>query len=273
MLGSTISRPLGSVLGRSLQPQVVPGVRIDLSNIRGTTRFNDLQEDLQKEIQRMDEVIQAQIQLKNQCDAIMPAHDSQLAGIPVDVDYVQRKLVGVEEVLEEDAKAISQGRQQIEIDSNRAVISFKTIDNLKLPPQYHNSGLFPSRSGSATNRTPHNGEEQLDLVAFFSTTADESSSTLDKYQKNFVEVEQHLRSLEASSAQQTNLLLARRNGSSARQEDPTKELGLALVEFEESLLGVASKVGKSRQGIQTLQLGEFMPNGGERTTNGKRSGI
>lgn len=43
--------------------QTVPGVRIDLTNLRGTTRFNDLHEDLQKEISKLDDIIQGQIKL------------------------------------------------------------------------------------------------------------------------------------------------------------------------------------------------------------------
>jgi nucleoporin p58/p45 len=79
----------GLSLGQSTnqQQQTVPGVRIDVTNIRGTTRFNDLHEDLQKQISFLDDFIQAQIQLKNDCDAIMPSHDSQLAQVPNDVEF------------------------------------------------------------------------------------------------------------------------------------------------------------------------------------------
>src|SRR5271156_1108431 len=80
---------LGGGLGQSNNQQTVPGVRIDTTNIRGTTRFNDLHEDLQKQITQIDEVIQAQIRLKHDCDAIMPSHESQLSNIPHDVEFIR----------------------------------------------------------------------------------------------------------------------------------------------------------------------------------------
>ena len=266
---------LGGGLGQSSNQQTIPGVRIDTANIRGTTRFNDLHEDLQKQIINMDEVIQAQIRLKNDCDAIMPSHETQLSGIPHDVDFIRRKLIGVESALEQDAKAIDSAQDLIKIDAEHAKLSFKAIDNLKLPPQYHNPGIWSAKSTSSDNRSHSNGEgEAQDLIGFFSTTADEQAKTLEKYQKLMTEIEQHLRGVEASSAQQINSLIAKRNGGLAGQDDPVQELGAILRELEQSILGVAGKVGSAREAMQTLQLGAF-PGGpaDEKKTNGKRNGV
>lgn len=249
----------GLSLGQSTnQQQTIPGVRFDLSNVRGTTRFNDLQEDLQKEINKFDDFIQAQIQLKNECDAIMTAHDSQLAQVPTDVEFCRRKLIGVENAADSDVQAISLAQKLVKTDAESAKLSFKAIDNLKLPPQYHNSNIWSSKSAVSSSQTQTNGDaEAQDIVSFFSLTADEIASTLSSYEKHMIEIEQHLRNVEASSVSQQSEFLARKNGASLGQDDPIEQLTGALMEFESSLLGVASRVGGAREGLQSLQLGKF----------------
>jgi len=251
------------------QQQSVPGVRIDLSNIRGTTRFNDLHEDLQKEISRMDEVIQSQIKLKHDCDAIMPAHASQLAQVPNDVEFCRRKLIGWTSAKLSDADAIATAKINVATDAEHAKLSFKAIDNLKLPPQYHNPSIWSGNPASNDNRDQANGEgSSQDIVGFFSETADELARVLERNQKQIADIEQFLRGVEANSAQQVNVLVAKRNGSFAGIEDPMDQLAGALRDFEESLLGVAGKVGGAREKVQSLQLKKLNP-----STNGVRNGL
>lgn len=256
------------------QPQTVPGIRIDPSNIRGTTRFNDLHDDLQSQITSFDKIIQAQIQLKADCEAIMPSHDSQLRCIPSDVDFIRRKMIGVENALESDAESISQVREVLKSDAENAKLSFKAIDNLKLPSQYHNTGLWPTTSGTSQDSSTEGAQ---DIVGFYSRTADDLSGTYTRYTRNITEIEQHLRGVEVSSVQQINNLIARRNGGQMGQEDPAQELAEALREFEQSLLLVAGKVGGVREGVQTLQLAGFdgpsNGNGNGRPLGESRNGI
>ncbi|PQE26308.1 nucleoporin nup49 nsp49 protein [Rutstroemia sp. NJR-2017a BBW] len=242
---------------QSQQAQVVPGVRIDVSQMRGTTRFNDLHEDLQKQIMHYDNVIQAQITMKNDCEAIMPKHAELLSHVPNDVEFCRRKLIGMEDAMETDAAKIAQVRELIKEDVEHAKLSFRAIDNLKLPAQYHTPGIWASKSTSNPNGTQSSESDAPDLVSFFSSTADELEVTLQKYQRNFTEIEAHLRSLEASTAQQTQAIIAKRNGRSTAQENPTAELAAALFEFEQSIMGVAGRIGSAREGVQALQLGTF----------------
>ncbi|KAI9052907.1 hypothetical protein LZ554_003179 [Drepanopeziza brunnea f. sp. 'monogermtubi'] len=269
--------PLGGglSLGQSTnqQSQTVPGVRIDASQIRGTTRFNDLHDELQKQITLFDNVIQGQIRLKADCDAIMPAHDNQLAQIPNDVEFCRRKLIGVENAQDSDAQAISVVGRLIKVDAEHAKLSFKAIDNLKLPPQYHNQGVWAQNSTSNSNGGAENGDSDAhDIVSFFANTADELAATLNTYQKHIVEIEQHLRSVEANSAQQINALVAKRNGMSTGQEDHEGELFGVLRDFEGGLLSVAGKIGGSREGVRSLQLGQFH-SGQNGRTNGAKNGL
>lgn len=270
-MGSSLNG--GIQLGQSTnqQQQSVPGVRIDMSNIRSTTRFNDLHDDIQKEIMNIDNVIQTQIRLKNDCDAIMPKHDEQLAQIPTDVEFCRRKLIGFENASDSDVHSIAVVQRFIRTDAEHAKLSFKAIDNLKLPPQYHTPGIWSSKGSPSNNEANGSGDAQ-NIVGFFSSTADELANTLEKYQKQILEIEQHLRSVEATSAQQINALVAKRNGISNGQDDPMEQLTGALRDFESSLLGVASKVGGVREGVQGLQLGRYSaPQDGYRNQN--RSGI
>ncbi|CAG8979887.1 hypothetical protein HYALB_00002661 [Hymenoscyphus albidus] len=262
----------GLSLGQGAQnPQMVPGVRIDLANLRGTTRFEDLYPDLQQQITVMDDVIQNQISLKNQCDAMLPSHDQQLSQIPNDVAYCSRKLTGVEGALVSDVNSIAYARELINTDADNARLSFKAIDNLKLPAQYHNTGMWSTKSPE--DRSSGNGEDSQDIVGLFSKTADELSATLNKYQNNISEIEQHLRGVEANSAQQINAFIAKRSGGSASYENPVAELGAALTEFEHSILGVASKIGGAREQVQNLKLSGLAPPGHNASVNGRRGGV
>lgn len=270
----------GTTLGGGLsfgqsnnQPQTVPGVRIDLTNVRGTTRFNDLLEELQKDISKYDDIIQGQIRLKNDCDAIMNSHGSQLSQVPHDVEFCRRKLIGVESAADSDVQAISLAQKLVKSDAEHAKLSFKAIDNLKLPAQYHNSNnVWSSPSNVNGSQTNGDGEAQ-DIVGFFSSTADEIASTLTSYQKHMIEIEQHLRNVEASSVAQQSEVLARKNGAMLGRDDPMEQLTGALMEFETGLLGVASRVGAAREGLQSLQLGQFTSQPSASSAYRSRSGV
>ena len=203
----------------------------------------------------------------------MPNHESQLLQIPNDYEFCRRKKIGVDNSQDSDIQLIAQASQLVKVDAEAASLSFRAIDNLKLPPQYHNSGIWNNQS-SNDGSSKSDGEAQ-DIVGYFSKTADELKATLDKYQGHVTEIEQHLRGVEGASAQQINALVARKHGSSRTQVDPIEDLAAVLREFEQSLLGVAGRVGGAREAVQGAQLDGFMsaPNGRASTKghgNGRR---
>jgi nucleoporin p58/p45 len=250
------------------QQQVVPGVRIDVSNIRSTTRFNDLQEDLQKQIADIDKAIQGFISQKNELDAFMPAHGEQLSSIPTDVAFVSRKAAGVEAALAADAVAVKQLRELVKVDADNAKLSFKAIDNLKLPTPYHQAGLWSTRGQQATGSggtADADGEGSSDLVSFFSRTADEMGQTMQKFERNLGEIETHLHSVQANVLEQLQRVAATpKDGVQGGSDEKIVELAAVLRDFEETILKVAGAVGGAREGVTQLQLGEFLGNG----TNG-----
>ena len=60
-LGASTAKPLAGSLtlgqGSASQNNTQPGVKIDLSNLRPTTRFSDLHDDLKKQIETIDSFI------------------------------------------------------------------------------------------------------------------------------------------------------------------------------------------------------------------------
>jgi len=97
-------------------------------------------------------------------------------------------------------------------------------------------------------------------VTYFSHQTSDLSSQLSTYKSNILELEQHLRGVEAQTMQQLQqLMYDRSNGSETAisgGEDQLKELGAVLRGMEDSILKVASKVGGARESVQELSLGE-----------------
>ncbi|KAI9745742.1 MAG: hypothetical protein M1818_001278 [Claussenomyces sp. TS43310] len=276
--GGTFGNSLGGglTMGQSTNqaPQTVPGVRIDISNVRSTTRFNDLHEDLQKLIENVDKVILNSIQQSQDISAIMPSHDEQLAFVPDNVDFLSRKLLGVESSLESDAETIAHLKTLADKDHANASMSFKAINELALPQQYHQRHAWSSSNAALTDASSATSH---DLVSFFSRTADDMSATLSTYQARVAEIETHLRSVEAATLHQAQLLSAGAPSATDDRGREIRELALVLREFEQGILGVAGTVGRARQDVQKLQLGPFehlrSQHAARTNANGKRSGI
>lgn len=244
-------------------PQVtVPGVRIDLSNLRNTTRFNDLQEDLQKEIAAIDNHIQSQMRQKDQLDAFLPQHEAQLESIPGDVRFVSRKYAAVDSALGADLQAIKQMRDQVKADAEEARLSFNAAENLKLPSQYHvTPGYFStSKQGGRTGGATDGGEAppEEDLVSYFSRATDEMDEQIKRLQRTVKEIDAHLGGVQQNIGEQASRLQAN-NGAlgGGGQDERVMELYHVLRDFEESIVQVATVVGGAREGVTELQMNDF----------------
>lgn len=250
-------RPGGLTMGQSTnqpQQQTVPGVRIDVSNVRGTTRFNDLHEELQKQIEQIDAFIQQQIAFKEQCDAMMPAHENNISSIPGDVEYLTGKLDTTELALLNDVAAIDYMKGVVRKDIEDARLSFSAIETLKLPQQFHYTGMWNSGASTTASRgAGGNSSDQSDspanVVSYFSSTAAEFQKTIGNYERHIDEIERHMRTLEASVVQQSQQYMFRRgtDGKARSNEDQVRELGAVLRGFEVGIINMAEKVGKVRE--------------------------
>lgn len=252
-----------------MNPHVVPGVRIDLSNMKSTTRFNDLHEDVQKGIADIDKFIQNGMSQKDQLDAFMPAHGEQLSAIPGDVRFVGRKYAAVDSALGADLHAIKQMRDLVRSDAEEAKLSFSAVDNLMLPSQYHVNnapGFFGSsnRGGSGSDGKGGDDDDKTasDLVGFFSKQVDEMDDQIKRFQKNVREIEMHLGGVQQNLMDQASRLQNGGGGLGAGlAEEKQMELYAVLRDFEESILQVASVVGAGREGVTELQLSDFRGRG------------
>ncbi|KAI1288864.1 hypothetical protein F5Y03DRAFT_389003 [Xylaria venustula] len=255
----------GLTMGQSNAQPAVPGVRIDVTNLKGTTRFNDLQEDLQKIIEQADTFITEQIRRKEEVDAFMSGHREMLESIPDDVTFVTRKHDGARSALESAAQSIEAARVLVNQDADNARLSFRAIDNLKLPQSYHTSGLWSPRQQASGNANAETDGQ--DLVGFFSKTADEMGEQMNRYAANLTEIELHMHGVSDSLVEQLQRMMATRNGASSGTDARIQELVAVLRDFEQGILKVAGDVGSAREGMTRLQLGDFM-NHNDRDTNG-----
>ncbi|KAI1205774.1 uncharacterized protein F4807DRAFT_441301 [Annulohypoxylon truncatum] len=262
-IGLGASLGFGLTMGQSTQ-QNVPGVRIDVSNLKGTTRFNDLQEDLQKNIELVDMFIQQQMRHKEQVDSFMPGHKEMLESIPNDVNFVAKKYESAHNALASAAQSIEAARGLVGQDVDHARLSFRAIDNLKLPEQYHTAGIWsPRQQPAGTANTEADGQ---DLVGFFSRAADEMEDQVRRYEKNMTEIEMHMHGVSDSLVEQLQKMMANKNGASTGPNEKAQELSAVLRELQQGILKVASDVAGAREGMTQLQLGNFISN--DRDRNG-----
>ncbi|KAI9679387.1 MAG: hypothetical protein M1817_005409 [Caeruleum heppii] len=267
-------RSFGTSLGQNAsQPNTVPGVRIDLSQCRPTTRFTDLHEDIQAQIKRYDDMILTQMDRYKQCASFMPQHSETLKFLPNDVDYISQRLRTVNEALENDAQAIAKLRDTVKRDEGDATLSFQAIDNLRLPLQYHHAGHYhasQSKPNSSVDRLLTGASDEpgsaKDLIGFFSSHVDAMERGLSNFSSSVAQIEGHLRGVEAHTAQQIQTLMMTRgtNGADKTADDQVRELAAVLRDFENAILGVAGKVGGAREGVQELVLGPAEDVGGGR---------
>jgi len=261
---NNVGLTMGQSAAANQQLQMVPGVRIDVSNIRPTTRFNDLQEDLQRHIAAIDEGIQKCIRDKEAVDVFLPAHGEQLSAIPIDVNFVTRKSDGAQAATESDLTALGQLRDFVRTDADHARLSFKAVDNLRLPAQYHQAGLWSTRSQPTAGGTGTSDDSQSsgDLISFFSKTADEMEEMMKKFEKNLGEIEVHMTGVQSNLFEQLQRAQTQsKNGTQGAVDERLLELNMVLQEFEQSILQVAGVVGGIKEGVTQLQLKDFMGNG------------
>ena len=241
--------------------QIVPGVRVDLANLRPTTRFNDLHEELQKVVIFVEEFIQTQIHLAEECDSLLPRVESTIKNIPTDSDYCSRKLNAVQQILENDAAAIDAAKKLVRRDAEDARMSFRAIQNLRVPQQFHHASLWnmPVASRSIGPGGFEVGEtgSGANLVSYFSQQANAMSQSLQLYQNNLGEVEEYLKGVELSTMQEmANVQFSKgRDGSERSAEDQYRELAAVFREFDNGILTVAGKVLAVKEHVQETILG------------------
>ncbi|KAL8830444.1 MAG: hypothetical protein Q9170_005727 [Blastenia crenularia] len=246
--------------------QPVPGVRVTTSELRPTTRFIDLHDQLQTLIENVDDFIQQQMKFQQECVALNPSIEANCKQMPADVNVCAKALDTMQDALENDAGAISQAKSLTKGDVANAKLSFSAVENMALPQQYQAGNLWalPSVSQDSApllleDEDTKEGNSSTSLVAFFSDQSDAMSRSLDGYRKGVAEVETYLKGIEANTMQQMQQFFFTRDqdGQGKTAEDQVRELAAVLKEFENGILNVAGRVGGVREKTQELMLGDY----------------
>ena len=255
------------------QQQTVPGVRIiDVNQLRSTTRFNDLHEDLQKVIEQVDNFILGQIRCQEECAQHTEDIDQKCLQMPPDVEYCTRALDTMQQALENDADSIEVAKDLVKIDVADAKLVFKTVQSLKMPPQFHQSGMW-NTTGISQSGGPSFSDEDAEagasrnIVEYFSKQADGMTKTLDAYKRNIGQVEAYLKGVESNTMKQIEQTMFNRgqDGGEKSAEEQVRQLAAVLRDFEHGITGVATRVGDTRDKIQEIMLDSDDMLGGLRT--------
>ncbi|KAL8925950.1 MAG: hypothetical protein Q9172_002003 [Xanthocarpia lactea] len=246
--------------------QPVPGVRVTTSELRPTTRFADLHEQLQTLIENIDGFIQQQMKFQQECAAMNHGLDENCNQMPDDVEFCTKALHTMQHALENDAEAIAQAKALTKADVANAKLSFATIENMSVPQQYQAINLWalPTNAREATplpldDEGITEGNGSTSLVSFFSAQADEMSKSLDNYKRNIAEAEKYLKGIETNTVTQLQQLSLTQgqDGQGKSAEDQVRELAAVLKEFENGIINVAGKVGGVREKVQGAILDDY----------------
>lgn len=237
----------------------MPGVRINLSELRPTTRFNDLHEGVQKEIEVIDTFIYNQIRLAGECESLMPHNATKVSTMPPDVEICARKLEALERSLEADAVSIEDAKKLARKDAHVARLSFKAISSLRMPAHLQSGINFRTETAGFTS-TVDDASSSTDLLSYFDNQTEEMNKKLDVMKNQLSEVESYLYSIEAQQIAQTQSIRLShgRDGGVKSAEDQIKEMANALQSFEGGILNVASRITATRESLGGLIVGDSM---------------
>lgn len=263
---------------------VVPGVKVDLTNLLPTTKYESCADELRREIENIDNAIHEQIRMCNEVADILPTIEQQGSTIPNDVEFVQGKLDTIQHALENDASDIDHLRGLVTRDAAEAQVAFRAIDTLKLPMQYQSSGgggwwsvhdqKVPDRGSLRSTRKntlalPDDVEVDpstantvngvpVNLVDYFSQRSDEMGAVLGRYKGNLKEIEDHLHGVEVNLNRQIHDFVSSRSrdGSGAgTPKSAVNDLAAVLGDVEAGIMGVAARLGGVTEQVQEVSLG------------------
>lgn len=246
----------GSTLGGGQMGASTQAVNIGLDTIRGTTRFNDLAPELQQQIQAFDEGIQRKIGFCNQIRETLPNNEAEVATIAPDVAYVEDFLSTVEIGIDNDSANIAYLRDLVKKDAADATLSFRAIENQRLPAQFHyRNGTNLTASSAKPPATAALDDDDptkpVDLMGYFNRRTGDLGRTLEVYQRQIREIEGHLRTMEAGTLEKAQQL----TGSRSAPRDQRRELVEALKAIEGAILESAKRVGHVRDEVTKQTLG------------------
>jgi len=250
---------MGQGQGGAPQPTAKPATKLDWSNVRNTTRFNDLTDEAKRDIEQIDALIAKQEEYCKKIEAFLPNHQDSLQTLGPDVRIITEKLEEVDRSLAVDAQGVQQDKnitEKDEIDIDRCI---RIVDNLRMPAQYI---YHPAANSGRQPQAPAWDESyDVDLVGnFFQPLIQDMARLLATYSGNLAEIENHMGIIEQSAVAQAHQLNAQRSGLGGQRDvgaDSVRQLADTLRGFEASILAAAGKVGECREGVNELVLGKL----------------
>ncbi|KAI1839148.1 hypothetical protein DTO027I6_7729 [Penicillium roqueforti] len=259
---------------------VIPGVKVDVSNLLPTTKFESCADEIRSQIEAIDKHILNQMKMCHEVGDLLPTIEKQGATIPNDVEFVQGKLETMQHALENDAGDIDALRSLVTRDAAEAQVAFRAIDTLKLPLQYQSTGggwwsvqdqQIPERSMRSSRKntlalpdgvegdasTDVNGIP-VNLVDYFSHRSKEMKEVLTRYTGNLKEIEDHLHGVEATlNCQISDFVSSKsREGSAGTPRSTLSELSGVLADVEAGIMGVATRLSNVSEQVQDLSIGQ-----------------
>lgn len=273
-------------MGQSAAPQQPPPgtTKYSYDGMRPTTRFAELVDDVQKELEAIDKMIQMQEKFCRDIEGFVPKHGDDVDGLGRDVDYIREKVEAAEQSLGVDAQGVQAQQGVLAADKKDFDRCQRVVDMLAHPQQYHYSGLNYGSTARLPTSTSTSTTTALDAVDadkremditnnYFAPMATSLKQTLDTYASNLSEIEAHMRVIEHSTQMQGHALAAKRAGvgggagQGGNTDATVRELAETLRGFEESILNAAGLVGQCREGVNDVILGRV---GGGRREVGRR---
>ncbi|KAJ9485374.1 hypothetical protein VN97_g7990 [Penicillium thymicola] len=259
---------------------VIPGVKVDVSNLLPTTKFESCADEIRSQIEAIDKHILNQMKMCHEVGDLLPTIEKQGATIPNDVEFVQGKLETMQHALENDASDIDGLRSLVTRDAAEAQVAFRAIDTLKLPLQYQSTGggwwsvqdqQIPERSMRSSRKntlalpdgvegdasTDVNGVP-VNLVDYFSHRSKEMKGVLTRYTGNLKEIENHLHGVEATLNRQISDFVSSksREGAAGTPRSTVNELSGVLSDVEAGIMGVATRLSNVSEQVQDLSIGQ-----------------
>lgn len=254
----------GSTNNASNPSGTVAGVKISWNELRPTTRFADLIEPVQTELENIDRMIQQQESHCAQIQALMPKNQADIASLPPDVEIIRDKAEAVETVLGQDAQGVANNAAIVQKDRKDLQRCERVIRELQLPKGYQSGpGGERGHYGMASQAVEVGAEEyDTNLVGnYFMPLAKDLDKMLKTYADNLAEIEGHMRTIEGNAVHQAQGLAAKRAGiggaAAGSGDDNVRELADTLRGFEKSILSAAAMVGGCRDGVNGLTMGSF----------------
>ncbi|RVD84040.1 uncharacterized protein DFL_005809 [Arthrobotrys flagrans] len=230
---SAAQQPQPSLFGQpQSQAQVQPqAVEMNFSNMRGTTRYEELHADVRSLLDFLDDYVQKAIGISQELSARSVTHKDAMESVDDDVEHVSRKLGFATTFLNNDGHSIGQLHNASTQLINTATLSTRTIDILRLPMSQRSHYLS----------THHTSNPEYSLMPYF----EEKSSELEGKATSFLtavgEVEKTLEAVERDVGQ-VNM----------SAESKVREVVKAERVVFSGMLAVASKVATVNEDLKTL---------------------